>query len=926
MSETKQTLNNIQIRSGEDMFNVEVGYIPITCYSNDGTPYQGCLFNSYAVDGRVYDIMTFLKILRDEGYIIGITAKLSYVKYLMWGDTGYYENIVPVVCDENNIPLFKTCKHVHVVDNGLYYTAMGQLAEEYGTAPYIWDYMTEYSIPYKHYQPGLDIKEMFEYLKQVEQYEIEQKRLEKEEKKHHAEVQHQKPVQEPEVQPQVEESVQEQVQEPQPQEQEQPTELQPTEPQVEEPVAEQQVQEQPTELSQEEPVVEVVQEEVNEVQPIAEEVQVEEPVAEEVREEVQVEEPVAETIQEEVQELQPIVEEPQVEEPQVQEVQQVVEEPQVQEVQSEVKEIQEVQPTAQQQFQQQVEQLANLEPSTVITQELQPEQSTEQQFQQQVEQLANLEPTTIITQELQDEEQISLDEIDENLVAEPVQETEPTEEEVQLQDNEPTEQEEPVIETSKFVFKDKMYSHVTREDVILNNHDIATGKSTYFKPRVKINKDLLYVENEEQLKNIYYLAKDREPLFNIDQDVLQAISNHFGKSEKYPLKVIFDAFHYEEIEGMLHIEILDESPNGLYEDLFESLYLFKIYSELTGKIPQEELPYLSIMRLISLSTLAQTAISTSVDYEDEDDDYASEEVVTLENNLLDETNDKLKEYLTKILINIPIYKENGELFEGLVKIQEICKRAMEEKPFRVEKDTFMSILGIPYMDIILKSNQVELEVSNTPLCPNAIGMLFDIFQRNYQEFKYELHRGQNLEPTEKDLEEGVNYNEVLALIQDSQDFASVYGITQYKPISDVFDMSLVVDFVVMPIINGLGKKVPLGMIATNINAVNINRNKVFLPFYGDYLATFGKLGISLDVDLVCAKNSKVSTHVTKPTAIKAIASQKDTKHLEVGHYTNLDELEDRLRRIKNLNGLTIPSFVKASEQSVMGAYSILGIK
>ena len=49
------------------------------------------------------------------------------------------------------------------------------------------------------------------------------------------------------------------------------------------------------------------------------------------------------------------------------------------------------------------------------------------------------------------------------------------------------------------------------------------------------------------------------------------------------------------------------------------------------------------------------------------------------------------------------------------------------------------------------------------------------------------------------------------------------------------------------------------------------------------------------------------------------------KNVEIGEIRNLSELERSLSRVKNLEGITIPSFVMSSEKSILKIFSMFGI-
>lgn len=538
------------------------------------------------------------------------------------------------------------------------------------------------------------------------------------------------------------------------------------------------------------------------------------------------------------------------------------------------------------------------------------------------------EPIPEVSQEVVKEEDLEVSLSDLGLEVEEDEETsEDTVEPLELEGLEEVETtEEETVETSEFEFEDKNLNHITIEDIINNKNEILKGNSIGFKPRIRTTKELLYVKDLDELIDIYQSTKDRRPIFSVSQEILMSIAEHFGENEKYPLKVIFDAYHFSEIEAMLHIEVLDKSPNNLYEGLFKHLYLYKTYMEITEDISPEEFSILSVMRHISLSTLSQSAVGVSYGEEGEDGEDANENTeYLLENDPINETNDGLKEYLTEVIIRAKLTNMDGNLVQGEDKIKEICRKSVNGEVFRIEKDPFLTLVGVPYLDIVLKSNQVDLVVSGLNISPNVLGKLYNIYKSNIKNFENSINGGQGKQPTEKELSEGMDYNTILKEMQNSKDFASVYGITQYRPISDIFDMDLNVNFIVVPSVNGKKLPTPIGLVATNMNAVNVNRNKVFIPFFGDFLGNLDKLGITLNTDLTCGKNDKLKTYTVFPSGMKNMTKEFGPKIIEVGDIKNLEGLEKAFNRTKNLEGLIIPSFVKNTSESVEKIYSLFGL-
>lgn len=548
-------------------------------------------------------------------------------------------------------------------------------------------------------------------------------------------------------------------------------------------------------------------------------------------------------------------------------------------------------------------------------------------------------------QEFLDEMECSLEDIDEEEAAKSEskedkqeQAVEPEQEEVggkvlEEEDN-VGEQVEVEVSTSKVnaEFEDRMIYDCTDEEIQQQLEMFSTENNVInFKPRVRMHKGLVTKLQEDEVTNLYYNTKEGIVNYDYKQEDINELRLHFGKCN-YPLKVIFDAFTLNELLGMLHFEILDESPNDLYDGIYRALYLYKLYNANHGMSENMIQAYI-IVKLTYLSTMTQAAIALEeavAESEDSDNFSLKEAKIVLVNDLLSETNGYFRTFIADEILNVTYADETGKEMSKLDYIRFLCQLGCKDRFLPLKDSYFTKLVGFKDMRIQVNPKSIIFYSGNIELCPNAVGLMYITYLLNINRYIEEkVLTTYNVEDIPKHvLLEGVNYNEMLDDLKTSEDFKHITKMTEYEYLTEVNKMNLKILYGIIPQIRG--KVVPkiLGYICVNTEDIDANR-KYFMPFIGKSLSQLSDLQVTFAVpveiqhklfkgeDLYFFKTDKAFLAANNIT-LKAVSVEFDEKF-------SLDSLVGSINNVTEFRTTVLPKFIRNTEESTLNGYKALGL-
>ena len=481
-----------------------------------------------------------------------------------------------------------------------------------------------------------------------------------------------------------------------------------------------------------------------------------------------------------------------------------------------------------------------------------------------------------------------------------------------------------------YAYKNMQLNEVTLEEVLETTQKFNAGESVYFIPRLMM-REMPVVEGitDEDLIQLYVAVKSVEAVFEIPQEKILAIQEHL---DNYDLRTFADTFELEDFLTMMHLEILDPSPTGLYEGLYKVLYLYKVCLDMKDMSEKMKAAMITI-KFINLATSIQRAIAIEVASEDDDNEVDDDKETSIEliSNMLNDTNNDLAEYLNQVIFDTEIFDEGtNRRLKGMEVAEYLCKLGETNKVLSLADSTFAKAANLGSLTLQILPKSVHIYSGSTELLPNAVGMLYRKYTDNIKEYSNEkgVDRVVETEIPMIRLEKDLDYNAALKEIKESPSFRALTNLSLFDYLSDVEEMNLQVIDILLPMVNGKVISRIFGFYCKNTNDIDTTR-RYFIPSIGDFISQLASLQVTFTAPIPVVERVRNGKNVYSFKLDKQLMSKygmlAESVPIVFDEDTTLKHIVSVLNKHGNLANARIPNFVKNSEESILEGYRYMNL-